>query len=379
MGSAIMESVRDSTRSAARGENLLKVPLSVEINGRAIGPDFSPYVIAEMSGNHNRELSRALTLLDRAKAAGVDAVKLQTYRPDTITIDHGSEEFFVEGGLWDGRRLYDLYEEAHTPWEWHAPLFDHARKMGLTLFSSPFDFTAVDLLESLDAPAYKIASPELIDLPLIKYVARLGRPMILSTGMASEIEISEAVETAVSGGAGGVIVLHCTSAYPTKPEDANLSTMQEIRDKFGVITGLSDHTEGHQIAALAVALGADVIEKHFTLDRSEGGVDSEFSLEPHELQLLVGQARLARLAVGNPTFAPTEAEHSVLKNRRSLYVVEPMVAGEAFTPRNIRSIRPGNGLAPKHYEAVLGMVATRDIDFGEPLDESMIFGGITTL
>lgn len=357
---------------------MLKPPISVEIDGRPIGAGYPAYVIAELSGNHNGELSRALRLLDLAKAAGVDAVKIQTYRADTLTIDHFAKEFFVEGGLWHGRRLYDLYDEAHTPWEWHEPMFDYARKIGLTLFSSPFDFTAVDLLESLDAPAYKIASPELIDLPLIKYIARLGRPMILSTGMATEIEIKEAIDTAVFGGAEGVIVLHCTSAYPTKPEDANLATMNEIRQKFGVITGLSDHTESHEIAALAAVLGADVIEKHFTLNRSDGGIDSAFSLEPDELELLVGQVKLSRLAIGRPTFAPTEAESSVLRNRRSLYVVEPVTAGEAFTPRNIRSIRPGNGLRPKHYESVLGKLASRDIGFGEPLDETMVTGGIST-
>lgn len=345
---------------------------SAQIAGRLIGSDSAPYVIAEMSGNHNHDLNRAMSLIDAAKEAGVDAVKVQTYRPDTITINHSSPEFIVKGGLWDGRRLYDLYEEAHTPWEWHKPMFQHAKEIGLTIFSSPFDFTAVDLLESLGAPAYKIAAPELIDLPLIRRVGETGKPVILSTGMASLDEIEEAILTATSAGASDVIVLHSTSAYPASVEEANLSTIAEIRNRFNVVAGLSDHTLGHEVATLAIAFGADVIEKHFTLSRAEGGVDSAFSLEPSELAELVSKVNMARAATGKPAFEPTPSEASVLRNRRSLYVVKPIAAGEAFTSENVRSIRPGNGLKPKFYDEVIGKTASRDIEFGEPLDFSMV-------
>lgn len=347
---------------------------AVLIDGRAIGADHPPYIVAEMSGNHNGELERALRILDAAKAAGADAVKIQTYRADTITIDHTGPGFVVEGGLWDGRRLFELYEEAHTPWDWHGPIFDYGRKIGITVFSSPFDTTAVDLLEELGVPAYKIASPELIDLPLIRYVAKTGKPIIMSTGMATLEEIGEAVDAAREAGATDIVVLHCTAAYPAPPEEANLSTIAKIARRFDVITGLSDHTMGTVVPGIAIALGADMIEKHFTLDRSEGGVDSAFSLDTAELTELVRVARMARQTVGTPAFAPTKSEAIVLKNRRSLYVVAPIAKGETFTPQNLRSIRPGFGMKPKHYEAVLGRVATRDIAFGEPLDPSMIEG-----
>ncbi|GGE00175.1 pseudaminic acid synthase [Rhizobium anhuiense] len=347
----------------------------VTIAGRAIGPDYPPYILAEMSGNHNQDLERAYRIIDKAKEAGADGVKIQTYRADTITIDHDGPGFTVEGGLWDGRKLYGLYEEAHTPWEWHAPIFEYARKVGITLFSSPFDATAVDLLESLGAPAYKIASPELIDLPLIRRVARTGKPIVMSTGMASLEEIGEAVEAARSAGAEELVVLHCTAAYPAPPEEANLATIGEIARRFEVVAGLSDHTLGTVVPAIAIALGADFIEKHFTLDRSEGGVDSAFSLEPAELASLVQAARIARVAVGTPAFAPTASETIVLKNRRSLYIVAPVRKGEIFTDVNLRSIRPGFGMKPKHFDALLGRCAARDIAFGEPLDASMIEGG----
>lgn len=349
----------------------------IHIAGRTVGEGSPPYVVAEMSGNHNRKIERAFEIFDQAKKAGADAVKIQTYRPDTITIDHSAPEFFVDGGLWGGRRLYDLYEEAHTPWDWHRPLFDYARKIGLTLFSSPFDFTAVDLLESLGTPAYKIASPELIDLALIRRVGATGKPVILSTGMATLEEIEEAIDAARSAGAGGVVVLHCTSSYPTQPEDANLSTIQDIKKRFGVVAGLSDHTEGHLVSALAVSLGADMIEKHFTLSRADGGVDSAFSLEPQELSGLVQAVSVAHKSVGTHAYTPVDAEKSVLRNRRSLYVVEPVRVGEQFTEKNIRSIRPGNGLKPKFIDQVLGKTATRDISFGEPLDATMVSGGIS--
>ena len=347
---------------------------TISIAGRRIGPDHSPYIVAEMSGNHNGDIDRAFRILDAAKAAGADAVKIQTYRADTITIDHSGPGFVVDGGLWDGRRLFELYEEAHTPWDWHGPIFEYGRRIGITVFSSPFDATAVDLLEGLNAPAYKIASPELIDLALIRCVARTGKPILMSTGMATLEEIAEAVEAARGAGATEIVVLHCTAAYPAPPEEANLATIAEIARRFDVIAGLSDHTLGTVVPGIAIALGADVIEKHFTLDRAEGGVDSVFSLEPAELAELVLNSRIARQTVGAPAFAPTASEATVLKNRRSLYVVAPIAQGEAFTPRNVRSIRPGLGMKPKHLEAVLGRVAARDITFGEALDASMIDG-----
>ena len=349
---------------------------SVTIDGRRIGAGHPPYVIAEMSGNHNGSLERSLRLLDAAKAAGADAVKLQTYRPDTITIDHHAPEFIVDGGLWGGRRLYELYQEAHTPWEWHADIFAHAREIGVTVFSSPFDPTAVELLESLGAPAYKIASPELVDLPLIRMVAGTGKPVIMSTGMATLPEIEEAVAAARDAGARELVVLHCTSAYPTPPEEANLATIPDLARRFGVVAGLSDHTLGTTVAVAAVALGAHVIEKHVTLDRSEGGVDSAFSLEPAELARLAEEARVAAAAIGAPAYAPTRSEATVLKNRRSLYVVAPVAKGERLTPENVRSIRPGLGLKPRHLDAVLGRRAARDLAFGEPLAEDMVEGGI---
>lgn len=349
---------------------------NVSIAGRCISPSELPYIVAEMSGNHNGDINRAFRILEAAKQAGADAVKIQTYRADTITIDHSGSEFIIKGGLWDGRRLYELYEEAHTPWEWHEEIFNHARKIGITVFSSPFDPTAVDFLESLGAPAYKIASPELIDLPLIRKVARTGKPMVMSTGMATLEEISEALEVARGSGAEEIIVLHCTSAYPTPPEEANLATIAEIARRFDVVTGLSDHTLGTTVPTLAVGLGASLIEKHFTLSRSEGGVDSAFSLEPTEFAELVVAARIAHAAVGTPAFEPTRTEKVVLKNRRSLYVVAPIAKGEMLTEANVRSIRPGNGLKPKFFDVVLGRRAARDLAFGEPLDVSMIEGGL---
>jgi N-acetylneuraminate synthase len=349
---------------------------SLSIAGRRIGAGAPPYIVAEMSGNHNGDITRAFRILDAAKAAGADAVKIQTYRADTITIDHHGPEFMVKGGLWDGRRLFDLYQEAHTPWEWHEAIFAHARRIGITLFSSPFDPTAVDLLESLAAPAYKIASPELLDLPLIRRVVRTGKPVIMSTGMATLDEIGEAVDAARGAGAAEIVVLHCTAAYPAPPEEANLASIAEIRRRFQVVAGLSDHTLGIAVSAVAVALGADFIEKHFTLDRAEGGVDSAFSLEPAELAELVKAARVARVAVGEPAFVPTASEETVLKNRRSLYVVRPVRKGAVLTADDVRSIRPGNGMKPKYLDAVLGRRASRDLAYGEPLAPSMIEGGL---
>ncbi|MEO3428955.1 pseudaminic acid synthase [Pelagibius sp. CAU 1746] len=349
---------------------------TLEIGGRRIGPDEPPYIIAEMSGNHKGDIRRTFSILEAAKAAGADAVKLQTYRADTITIDHHGPEFMVEGGLWAGRRLYELYEEAHTPWEWHPEIFARARDLGITVFSSPFDPTAVDFLESLDAPAYKIASPEIIDIPLIRKAARSGKPMIISTGMASLEEIEEAVAAARGEGNDDIVVLHCTAAYPAPPEEANLATLADLRKRLGVTVGLSDHTLGTTVATIAVALGAAVIEKHFTLARADGGVDSAFSLEPAELARLVEESAVAHAAVGAPAYEPTKSEASVLRNRRSLYVVAPVARGETLSHENVRSIRPGNGMKPKYLDAVIGRKAARDLAFGEPLDVSMIEGGL---
>lgn len=347
----------------------------VTIDGRRIGAGHPPYIVAEMSGNHNHDLARALRIVDAAKTSGADAVKLQTYRADTITIDHSAEEFIVKGGLWNGRRLYELYEEAHTPWQWHAPIFEHARRIGITVFSSPFDHTAVDFLEELGAPAYKIASPELVDLPLIRKVARTGKPIVMSTGAATLQDIEEAVQAARDAGATELVLLHCTAAYPAPPEEANLSTIAALAKRFGVVAGLSDHTLGTTVAAMAVGLGARFIEKHFTLSRADGGVDSAFSLEPQELAELVRTSRIAQVSVGQPTYGPTASEASVLRNRRSLYVVNHIAKGEVLTLDNIRSIRPANGLKPKLLDTVLGRRATRDLVFGEPLDFDMFEGG----
>lgn len=352
---------------------------TISIAGRKIGPDHPPYVIAEMSGNHNGDIGRAFRIIEMAKQAGADAVKLQTYRADTITIDADGPEFRIEGGLWAGRRLYDLYDEAHTPWEWHAPIFEHARRIGITVFSAPFDPTAVDLLESLDAPAYKIASPEIVDLPLIRRVARAGKPMIISTGMATLEEAEAAVAAARQGGAAEIAVLHCVSAYPTPPEQANLATIRDLERRLGTVVGLSDHTMDTLVAALAVGMGATVVEKHVTLARADGGVDSAFSLEPDELARLVRDVRIAHAAIGAPAYGPTEAEKGSLRFRRSLYVVADVKAGEVLTEASVRSIRPALGLAPKWLDQVLGRRATRDLRRGEPLSAGMIEGGVPGL
>jgi N-acetylneuraminate synthase len=344
----------------------------ITIDGRVIGAEVPPYIIAEMSGNHNGSIENAFRLIEEAKLAGADAIKLQTYRADTITLDHDAPEFRVDGGLWDGRRLYELYEEAHTPWEWHAPLFEKARSLGITIFSAPFDPTAVDMLEELGAPAYKIASPEIVDIPLIEYVARTGKPMIISTGMASYEEIGEAVSAARGAGANEIVLLHCTSAYPTPAHEANLVTIPDLRKRTGLPTGLSDHTLNTVVATTAIALGACVIEKHFTLSRAAGGVDCAFSLEPTELKTLVEHAKIAWSALGQPSYRPTKSEAGVLKHRRSLYAVKPIRAGEIFTKENVRSIRPANGLPPKHLPEILGRKAACDIAFGEPLSSQCV-------
>lgn len=341
---------------------------SIQIAGRAIGPDHEPYVICELSGNHNGSLERALELLDAAAATGADAIKIQSYTPDTITIDHDGAGFRIEGGLWDGRNLYDLYGEAQTPFEWHEALFTRARELGVTLFSSPFDESAVDLLESLDAPAYKIASFEVIDLPLIAYVAARRKPMIISTGMANLDEIGEAVRTARENGCDEIVLLHCVSSYPAPDEQSNVRTVPDLAERFGVVTGLSDHTFGSAVAVASIALGASVVEKHFTLRRADGGPDSAFSLEPDEFKTLVEDCKRAWKALGKATYDLQGCERGSMVFRRSIYVVRDIAAGEELTRENIRSIRPGYGLPPKHLPEVLGRHAARDLKRGDPLD-----------
>ena len=340
---------------------------AIEIAGRKIGPGQPPYIIAEMSGNHNGDLERALALVEAAAEAGADAVKLQTYTADTMTIDHDGDDFRVKGGLWDGKTLYELYEWAHTPWDWHEALFARGRELGVAVFSSPFDASAVDFLESLDAPAYKIASFEVVDLPLIEKVAKTGKPMIISTGMANLEEIGEAMETARAYGSGEIVLLHCISGYPTPPEEANLATLPDLARRFGAVAGLSDHTLGPSVPIAAVALGAQVIEKHFTLRRADGGPDSAFSLEPEELRQLCETAQTAWAALGRVDYSrkPSEAGSAVF--RRSLYVVEDIAAGEPFTEKNLRAIRPGHGLPPKHITELLGRPAKTAIKRGTPL------------
>jgi N-acetylneuraminate synthase len=344
----------------------------ITIAGRRIGPGHPPYVIAEMSGNHNGDISRAFALIEAAKAAGADAVKLQTYTADTITIDHDGPGFRIEGGLWNGRTLHELYEKAHTPWEWHPRLFAKARELGIALFSSPFDPTAVELLEKLEAPAYKIASFEIVDLPLIRRVAQAGRPIVISTGMANLDEIGEAIEAARGAGCREIAVLHCTSGYPTPPEDSNLRTIGDLAAAFDVVTGLSDHTRNIAVPVAAVALGASLIEVHLTLRRADGGEDAEFSLEPEELAAMITGCRTAWTALGKVNYALEASEKGNKTFRRSLYAVKDIPAGAQLTAENVRSIRPGYGLPPKHLPEILGRRAGRAIARGTPLAWSLI-------
>ena len=339
----------------------------ITIAGRRIAADEAPYVIAEMSANHNGNIETAFKIIQAAKQAGADAVKLQTYRPDTITLNCDSEDFRIHGGLWDGRTLYDLYQEAHMPWEWHAPLFAHARKHGITIFSSPFDNTAVDLLEDLNAPAYKIASFEAVDPALIKYVASTGKPMIISTGMADAQEIQEAIDAAREGGCKELAVLHCVSGYPAPAEDYNLRTIPDMIQRFGLVTGLSDHTLDNTTAITSVAMGASIIEKHFTLDRSGGGPDDSFSLEPAELAALCKDSKTAWAAMGRVDYGRKSSEQGNAKFRRSLYFVKDLKAGDVITADAVRSVRPGFGLAPKYLEQVIGKQIAMDVSFGAAL------------
>jgi N-acetylneuraminate synthase len=346
------------------------VPL--QIAGRSIGPDHPPFVICELSGNHNGDLGRALAMIDAAAETGADAIKIQTYTADTITLDVDRPEFRIQGGLWDGRTLHDLYREAQTPYEWHPALFEQATKRGVILFSSPFDETAVDLLSGLDAPAYKIASFEAVDLPLIRYAAARGRPLIISTGMANEAEITAARDAALAGGAGGVILLHCVSSYPASFADANLRTVPDMAARFGCPVGLSDHTPGTAASVAAVALGACVIEKHFTLARADGGPDAAFSLEPAEFAALVRDCRDAWASLGRAHYDLLGSEAGNIQFRRSLYIVADVAEGELLTRDHVRSVRPGNGLAPDAINAVLGRPAARALLRGEPLGLEML-------
>ncbi|MGR5142806.1 pseudaminic acid synthase [Photobacterium sp. DNB23_23_1] len=339
----------------------------ITIDGRKIGPEHPPYIIAELSANHNGDINRAFAIMEEAKKAGADAIKLQTYTHETITIDCDSEDFQIKGGLWDGQTLYELYKGAHMPWEWHEPLFKKAKELGITIFSSPFDFTAVDLLEELNAPAYKIASFELIDLPLIARVAQTGKPMIMSTGMANEEEIAEAIKTAKDNGCQELVVLHCVSGYPAPADQYNLRTIADISERFGVLSGLSDHTIDNATAVASVVLGASLIEKHVTMDRNGGGADDSFSLEPHELAQLCKDAKTAWQALGKVNYERTEAEKGNVKFRRSLYAVKDIAEGEELTSENVKSIRPGLGLEPKFYEQVIGKKAKIKLIKGTPL------------
>ena len=333
----------------------------MKINNRPIGSNYPPYIIAELSANHNGSLDTALKIVEQAKLCGADAIKLQTYQADTITLDSRNEEFMIRGGLWDGQSLYELYEKAHMPWEWHKPLFDYARQLGITIFSSPFDYTAVDLLEDLNAPAYKIASFEAVDLPLIKYVASTGKPMIISTGMADKEEISEAIQAAYDGGCKELAILHCVSGYPAPAEDYNLRTIQDMIQSFNIPVGLSDHTLDNTTAIASIILGACVIEKHFTLNRNGGGPDDSFSLEPADLQHLCQGAKTAWQALGKVDYGRKSSEQGNAQFRRSLYFVKDMKAGDVIDESCIRSVRPGYGLAPKYFDELMGRITKCDI------------------
>ncbi|HVL41418.1 MAG TPA: pseudaminic acid synthase [Brevundimonas sp.] len=340
----------------------------IRIKDREVGPGARPYLIAEMSGNHNQSLDRAMEIVDAAAASGADAIKLQTYTAETMTLNTRAPGFVIEdpNSLWAGRQLYDLYDEAHTPWDWHGPIMERAAGHGMHCFSSPFDDTAVDFLESLGAPAYKIASFEVTDLPLIRKVARTGKPMIISTGMASAAEIDDAIRAARAEGNDQIVILKCTSTYPATPENTNVSTIPNMRETFGVSVGLSDHTMGCGVSVAAVAMGAVLIEKHFTLRRSDGGVDSTFSMEPEEFRQLRTETERAWQAMGRVTYGGTKAEENSRIFRRSLYIARDMKAGEVLTPESLRIIRPGYGLSPKFYEELLGKAVKRDVTLGTP-------------
>jgi N-acetylneuraminate synthase len=342
---------------------------SISISDRQIGRDRPPFIIAEMSGNHNQSLERALEIVEAAAKTGAHALKLQTYTADTMTLDIKEGEFFIDdpNSLWYGYSLHELYQQAHTPWEWHEPIFKRCKELGIIGFSTPFDNTAVDFLESLDVPCYKIASFENTDLPLIRKVASTGKPMIISTGMATVAELDEMVRTAREAGCQDLVLLKCTSTYPATPENSNLLTIPHLEELFGVEVGLSDHTMGVGVAVASVALGATVIEKHFTLRRADGGVDSAFSMEPAEMTQLVVESERAWQALGQIQYGFTDAEKKSLMFRRSLYVAKDMKAGEVFTPENLKAVRPGLGLPPKYYDVLVGQAVKQDIQRGKPV------------
>lgn len=339
-----------------------------------VGEGHPPFIIAEMSGNHNQSLDRALAIVDAAAGAGAHAIKLQTYTADTMTLDIGGGEFFIDDpkSLWKGQSLHALYQKAYTPWEWHQPIFDHARKRGLVAFSSPFDESAIEFLEGLNVPCYKIASYENTDLPLIRKAAATGKPIIISTGMASVSELGEAVQAARSAGCRDLVLLKCTTTYPATPENTNILTIPHMRALFGCEIGLSDHTMGIGASVAAVALGASVIEKHFTLARADGGVDSTFSLEPAELKALVVEAERAFQSLGHVQYGPTDAEKTSTAHRRSLYIARDLKAGDELTAENLRRIRPGHGLPPKFYDQLLGRKVNRDVPKGTPMSWDLI-------
>ena len=345
---------------------------NIEILGRLISVDYPPYVIAEMSANHNGKIETAFRIIEEAKIAGADAVKLQTYKPDTITLNCHTEDFQIHSGLWKGKTLYELYAEAHMPWEWHKPLFEYARKLGITIFSSPFDSTAIDLLEDLNTPAYKIASFEAVDLPLIKYAAGTGKPMIISTGMANAEEIQEAIDAAHAGGCKQLAILYCVSGYPAPAADYNLRTIPDMIERFGLVTGLSDHTLDNTTAIASVTLGACIIEKHFTLNRDGGGPDDSFSLEPKEMAALSFGVKTAWHALGEAGYGSKPSEQGNVKFRRSLYFVRQVDEGGLITNNDIRSVRPGYGLPPKHYNDVLGRRVSRTVKVGDPVSWSVL-------
>lgn len=345
----------------------MKTPVTVRIQDRDIGPGHPCFIIAELSANHNHDIERAKRIVKAAADAGADAIKLQTYTADTLTFDSDAPHFRVDGTIWEGMNLYQLYKEAYLPWEWHKPLFDYANELGMIAFSTPFDFTSVDYLENLNVPAYKIASSELVDIPLIRRVAQCGKPMIISTGMGSLSEIDEAVTAAREGGCTEIMLLKCTAAYPAPIEEANLRTLPHMAELFDTVVGLSDHTPGSVGPVVATALGCWVIEKHMTLSRDDGGPDAAFSMEPDEFAAMVADVRACESALGTVLYAPTAKEMVSRSFRRSLFVVKDMAAGETFTPDNLRSIRPAAGMHTRYYDDLLGKTATRAIEAGTPL------------
>jgi pseudaminic acid synthase len=355
--------------------------MNIKIGSIPIGIKFPPFIIAEMSGNHNQSLDRALEIVEAAKSTGAHAIKLQTYTADTMTLDIKINEFFIsdDESIWKGQSLYELYEQAHTPWEWHEPIMKRAKELGMLCFSTPFDASSVDFLETLDVPAYKISSFENTDLPLIRKVAETGKPIIISTGMATLSELDEAVCTIRESGCEQFILLKCTSTYPATPENSNVLSIPHMRELFGCEVGLSDHTMGVGTAVAAVAHGATVIEKHFTLRRDDGGVDSTFSMEPEEMKQLVTETKRVWQSLGKVQYGPTEAEKKSIKLRRSLYIVKDMAAGDVLTPHNLRTIRPGLGLAPKYYDFLLGRKVSRNLKRGTAVSWELVnMNDITT-